>query len=138
MRSAFTNKAIMACLLVAAMGITQPLYAQMYGDPPAKSSGATSTATPQTKPSAVGSISIKNFTFSPAKITVPVGTKVTWTNQDDTAHRVMITDLKKGSSALDTGDAFSYTFTKPGTYKYFCTLHPQMVGSVTVTAASHK
>src|SRR5690349_10546445 len=77
-------------------------------------------------------ITISNFTFDPENIKVHVGTKVTWTNKDDTAHRVMIKDLKVKSEALDTGDSFSYTFDKAGTYPYFCTMHPVMTGSITV------
>jgi plastocyanin len=78
-------------------------------------------------------IVITNFTFDPKTITVPVGTKVTWTNKDDTIHRVMITDLKAKSDALDTDQSFSYIFDKSGTYGYFCTMHPMMTGTVVVT-----
>ncbi|UWE11194.1 cupredoxin domain-containing protein [Actinacidiphila bryophytorum] len=80
-------------------------------------------------------VAIKGFAFSPASLTVKVGTKVTWTNEDSDAHTVT-SDGSGGplnSKAMNTGDTFSYTFTKPGTYKYLCTIHPFMTATVTVT-----
>ncbi|WP_343713894.1 cupredoxin family copper-binding protein [Inquilinus sp.] len=78
-------------------------------------------------------IKIDNFTFSPAEITVPAGTTVTWTNGDDIPHTVVATDKSFRSKALDTGDSFTTTLTKPGTIQYFCSLHPHMTGRITVT-----
>ena len=78
------------------------------------------------------SIVIDNFTFSPAEFKVPVGTTVTWVNHDDIPHTVVETDRKFRSKALDTDDSFSYTFTTPGTYDYFCSLHSKMVGKIVV------
>jgi amicyanin len=77
---------------------------------------------------------IDNFTFSPPVLTVPVGTKVTWTNRDDIPHTVTGADHPKDikSPALDTGDSYSRTFTTVGTYHYFCSLHPHMQGTVVV------
>ena len=77
---------------------------------------------------------IDNFTFGPAKLTVPVGTKVTWVNHDDVPHVVKSTGTEKGfiSRALDTDDQFSYVFTAPGTYNYFCAIHPKMTGQIIV------
>jgi len=77
-------------------------------------------------------INIKDHLFAPDKVTVAVGTKVTWVNHDADPHTVVSQDRKFRSSALDTNDNFSYIFTEPGTYKYFCTLHPTMLGTVTV------
>jgi len=79
-------------------------------------------------------ITVSNFTFAPLKISVPVGAKVTWTNKDDTVQRVMIIETKAKSAALDTDGSFSTTFDQPGTYHYFCTLHPMMKGTIEVTA----
>ena len=79
-------------------------------------------------------ITISNFTFSPQTLTVPAGTTVTWTNSDDTIHRVRIQDLDETSPALDTDQSFAYKFDKPGTYKYFCTMHPMMTGVVVIQA----
>lgn len=82
-------------------------------------------------------ISIANFTFSPPTLTVKAGTKVTWINKDDIAHGIASSsNLFKRSEALDTDDSFSFTFTTPGTYQYFCYLHPHMVGKIVVEAAT--
>lgn len=79
-------------------------------------------------------ISIDNFAFTPAQMTVKAGTTVTWTNHDDMPHT--ITDAAHPpvfrSQALDTEEHFSATFPTPGTYHYFCSLHPQMQGTVVV------
>lgn len=78
---------------------------------------------------------IKNFAFSPATLKVKVGTKVTWTNQDTDAHTVTSTGSggPLHSAALATHATYSYTFTKPGTYAYLCTIHPFMTATVEVT-----
>jgi plastocyanin len=76
-------------------------------------------------------VKIDNFTFSPQKLTVKAGTTVTWTNEDDIPHVVAGPPTFK-SKALDTNDKYSFTFTTPGTYTYFCSLHPHMTGSIVV------
>jgi plastocyanin len=63
---------------------------------------------------------------------VAAGTTVTWINEDDDAHKVVSTDEVFKSKVLDTGEKFSYTFTKAGTYPYFCSIHPKMSGTVVV------
>ena len=84
-----------------------------------------------------GAVSIDNFTFTPASLTVKAGTTVTFTNKDDIPHGIASDDNAfKKSKALDTDDSFSYTFTTPGTFKYFCYIHPHMVGTVVVEAAA--
>jgi plastocyanin len=79
-------------------------------------------------------IAIGNFTFGPANIEVPVGTKVTWSNEDDVPHVVVSSDGSSmiKSPALDTDQKYTAVFDKPGTYRYFCSLHPQMTGTVVV------
>jgi len=77
-------------------------------------------------------VKIDNFSFSPATITIPAGTTVKWTNRDDIPHTVVNDDQKFQSKALDTDESYSYTFTKPGTYPYFCSIHPKMTGKVVV------
>ena len=77
-------------------------------------------------------IKIDNFSFGPQTVTVPVGTTVTWTNRDDIPHTVVSTDGVFKSKVQDTDEKFSYTFTKPGTYPYFCSVHPKMTGQVIV------
>ncbi len=86
---------------------------------------------------APGAITIDNFTFNPGKLTVKVGTTVTWTNHDDIPHGVASSNNAfTRSKPLTTDDSFSFTFTTPGTYQYFCYLHPNMVGTVVVEAAT--
>ena len=80
-------------------------------------------------------VNIDNFTFGPEKLTVKAGTTVTWTNEDDIPHTVASSTKAFKSKALDTDDSFSFTFTTPGTYEYFCSLHPHMVGTVVVEPA---
>ena len=77
-------------------------------------------------------ITIDNFSFTPPTLTITAGTRVTWTNHDDIPHDVVHTDLKFKSKALDTNDSFSYDFTEPGTYEYFCSLHPKMTAKIIV------
>jgi plastocyanin len=80
-------------------------------------------------------VSIDNFTFGPQTLTVKAGTTVTWTNKDDIPHGLASSNNAfKRSQALDTDDSYSFTFTTPGTYQYFCYLHPHMVGSIVVEA----
>jgi plastocyanin len=82
-------------------------------------------------------ISIDNFSFTPATLTVKAGTTVTWTNKDDIPHGIASSNNAfKKSGALDTDDGYSFTFTTPGTYQYFCYLHPHMVGSIVVESTT--
>ena len=75
---------------------------------------------------------IDNFTFAPARLTVKAGTTVTWRNEDDIPHTIASAARLFKSKALDTDDSFSFTFTEPGTYEYFCSLHPRMTGTIVV------
>jgi plastocyanin len=77
------------------------------------------------------SVTIDNFTFGPAELTVKVGTTVTWTNHDDIPHTV-VSAGKFRSKTLDTDNSFSFTFVQAGDYKYFCSLHPHMTGMIKV------
>jgi len=77
-------------------------------------------------------VKIDNFSFSPQTVTVAVGTTVTWTNRDDIPHTVVSTDGVFKSKVRDTDEKFSYTFTKAGSYSYFCSVHPKMTGKVVV------
>jgi len=77
-------------------------------------------------------VKIDNFSFGPQTVTVPVGATVTWTNHDDIPHTVVSTDGVFKSKVRDTDEKFSYTFTKAGTYPYFCSVHPKMTGKVVV------
>ena len=77
-------------------------------------------------------ISIKGFAFNPASVTVSVGTKVTWTNNDSVAHSATADDGSFQSNAIQPGSSFSFTFTKAGTFTYHCEFHPNMTATITV------
>jgi plastocyanin len=77
-------------------------------------------------------VEISHHKYSPVTLTVAAGTTVTWTNHDDDVHTVVSTDQAFRSPGLETDEAYSYTFARPGTYSYFCTLHPLMVAKVIV------
>ena len=77
-------------------------------------------------------LTVENFNFTPADITVAAGTTVTWTNNDDVEHTVTASDNTFGSKALETGASYSFTFKQAGTYTYFCSIHPFMTARVTV------
>jgi len=80
-------------------------------------------------------IKIGNFTFGPQELKIKAGTTVTWTNEDDIPHTVVSLNNFR-SKALDSEDKYSFTFTTPGTYKYFCSLHPHMTGTIVVEATT--
>lgn len=79
-------------------------------------------------------IAIENFAFAPATVTVAAGTRIVWVNHDEEPHTVNSIDGAAAfkSPALDTGDKFTFVFTQPGRYKYFCSIHPHMVGTIVV------
>jgi plastocyanin len=83
-------------------------------------------------PADATAVGIDNFSFTPKEITIAKGTTVTWVNHDDVPHTVVNGDKVFRSKALDTDDQFSFTFTEPGTYTYFCSVHPMMTGKVIV------
>jgi plastocyanin len=80
------------------------------------------------------SVRIENFEFEPREISIAVGTTITWQNVDDVPHTASSEDDPQtfDSGALDTDDKFSFTFTKPGKYAYYCKVHPHMTGTITV------
>lgn len=91
---------------------------------------ATQAASP--KP-AVYRVGIRDFHFQPMQLVVPAGATVTWTNHDEEPHVVTSTGGQfKSSPALDTDDRYSAVFIKPGTYAYYCSIHPQMTGTIVV------
>jgi len=89
---------------------------------------------PQVAAAEAGAVTISNFEFQPPLMTVAPGTKITWVNKDEEPHTVLSADggATFKSPALDTDDKFSFTFDKPGTYKYFCSIHRHMVGTIVV------
>jgi plastocyanin len=95
----------------------------------AMSAGATSAARPAVT---VASVKIQNYLYMPKALHITPGTKVTWTNKDFTGHTVTFKTF--GSPTLGTGRTYSHTFATVGTFKYHCTLHPDMIGKVVVAA----
>ena len=97
---------------------------------PARAENVRSSTQHQASPTA--DVKVDNFSFGPATLRVAVGTTVTWTNRDDIPHTVVSKDGVFKSKVLDTDETFSYTFAKPGTFPYFCSIHPKMTGEVVV------
>jgi amicyanin len=106
------------CIAAVALAFANPAVGQAPGAAAAHSPNDT--------------ITIDNFSFNAQTITVPAGTAVTWINRDDVPHKVVSTDKKFSSPVLDTDGRFSYTFAAAGTYEYYCSIHPTMVGKVIV------
>jgi len=117
-----TKKSVWVSGLVAPVMIAMLLL--LAGSPSVKANDQPSAANVAVK--------IDNFVFGPQAITVPVGTTVTWTNSDDIPHTAVSTDGVFKSKVMDTDEKFSYTFTKAGTYSYYCSVHPKMTGQVVV------
>jgi plastocyanin len=86
----------------------------------------------QSTSSSPNQVVVENFSFQPGTLTVKAGTSVTWVNNDDIPHTVNENNKGFKSGALDTDAKFSYKFTSPGTYSYFCSLHPRMTGQIIV------
>jgi plastocyanin len=118
------NRSVFVAILATVLSITPG---------PLTIGHSTSFVKAQERPSTV-EVKIDNFSFGPTTLTIPVGTTVTWINRDDIPHTVVSTDDPKifKSKVLDTDEKFSFTFTKAGTYPYFCSVHPKMTGKVIV------
>jgi plastocyanin len=103
--------------------------------------GAASAAQPAAAPSllpAVLTVHVKDFKYNPTPATIHVGDRVTFINDDDEAHTVTADDKSFDSEGLDTGNTWQHVFTKPGTYAYFCELHPYMKATIVVLPATPK
>ena len=117
-------------LLVAAVAI---IAAACNGTgPSAYGAPASTAATTTTAATAINAATIKSFSFQPDVLKVKVGAKTTWTNDDAVAHTVTADTNSFASGNLQPGGSFSFTFTRPGTYAYHCSIHPSMHGSVVV------
>ena len=135
-------------LLIACGGTTTPAPATAMPTMPDMPTPTTTSASPTQAASSVTAagaqtsvaadvaggmqVSIDNFSFLPKSLIVPAGTMVTWTNRDDIPHTVTSKEKKFTSQALDTDEQFSFTFTDPGTYAYFCAIHPIMTAEIVV------
>jgi plastocyanin len=95
---------------------------------------AATTETPATPEPSERRITIDNFAFGPQVLTVAPGTRVTWLNRDDVPHTATSSDSPEGfnSRAIDTDEQFSHVFVRPGTYRYFCAVHPKMTATIIV------
>jgi plastocyanin len=102
---------------------------------PATSGAPSGTAPATGSPAAVAGdqVTIDNFAFAPATLTVKVGSTVTWTNRDEEPHTVAASDGSFHSPGMGTGATWSYTFSTPGKFDYVCSIHPMMHGTVVVT-----
>lgn len=129
--------ALVAVVGLAGCGKIQNSYgnATKSTNTPAAGVAASPTASAAQAPATSNTVIIQNFAFAPASLTVKAGTKVTWTNNDSTVHDVTSTDGPAvdaattstfSSGTLNQGDSFSFTFSKPGTYYYECTIHAAM------------
>jgi plastocyanin len=129
---------LMSLALPVAVGCAEGGRAKGSVDPTsgiANSDGATPvTAKDADTVAASVQVVIDNFTFNPPQLTVAVGTKVTWVNRDDVPHTATSTTKPRSfdSGTLDTDDKFSHVFSAPGTYEYFCAVHPKMTARITV------
>jgi plastocyanin len=124
-------------LIYAVVGLF--IYGLIYYFAMPKSGGgyqSPTTATPQPATSAVpastNEVTIQNFSFSPATLTIKVGEAVTWTNQDSVEHSATADDGSFDTGSLATGQSGSFTFTTPGTYAYHCGIHPTMKAEIIV------
>jgi amicyanin len=126
--------AAVAAVALAACSPARAGTRSTSASPSSTALGAPTTASPGPAPAARADVGIINFKFTPATLTVKVGTTVVWTNKDAIAHTVNITNGNINSKVLNQSDQFTYTFATAGTYNYICSIHPFMHGSVTVTA----
>ena len=106
--------------------------AEDEGDDTAEDDGATPSSDSADAASET-EVAIQDFTFSPDPLEISVGTTVTWTNEDSAPHTATADDGSFDSGTLEQGDSFSFTFEEPGTYTYFCEIHPDMTGTVVVS-----
>jgi plastocyanin len=100
---------------------------------PGGSPGSTASATGSAAPVAGNAVSINNFAFVPATLTVAAGSTVTWTNQDEEPHTVAASDGSFHSPGMGSQATYSHTFPAPGKFDYVCSIHPFMRASVVVT-----
>lgn len=119
MMKGILSRTVLSAALLGTLGWTAEIHAKDV------------TPTADEKPSAI-EIKIDNFSFMPQDTTVAPGTTITWINRDDVPHTVVSTNGKFKSKALDTDDKFAFTFSEPGTYEYFCSVHPKMTAKVIV------
>lgn len=126
-----------AAILALPALIVGSIYVMSLAPAPSMAASAAEAAAPSGKSSADPTISIHEFMFAPTSVTVTAGTTVHWKNLDPEPHTVRSIDATFKSDALDQDDTFAFKFDKPGTYRYVCSIHPQMLGTIVVKSAAH-
>ena len=116
------KKVLLTALVLLVAVFLAHIASGASGEPPAPGANDKATYT----------VTIKDFMFTPRDLRVPAGSKVTWINKDEEPHTVAEVNQAFISKALDTDEGFTFQFKAAGTYKFFCTLHPRMTGSITV------
>ncbi len=114
-------------VMLAALGVVGT-----HANSAAQPENTTQQTVAAAKPAAGPQIEIKEHKYNPAAVTVPVGATVTWINHDDDVHTVTSSAQAFTSAGIDSDETFTYRFAKPGTYVYFCTLHPLMTAKIVV------
>jgi plastocyanin len=127
---------IPGCIFAAALGMAVAVERATADSPMAMHGAVMPASAPSGPPVNTNAIAIHNFAFGPNTITVAAGATVTWTNQDNEPHSVVMVDHSFRSTPMDTGGHFSHTFAAPGQFRYFCGFHPQMTGVVIVRGAN--
>ena len=122
--SAAMGAVVVSIVTIAICALVRPSDAGTASDRTERSVAVAAQTGPQ--------IEIAKHKFSRPTLTVPAGTTVSWLNRDEDVHTVVSTNQAFKSAGLETGERYSYTFTKPGVYQYFCTLHPLMTGTIIV------
>ena len=122
------------CLIVCTVITIRISTANAINYPKAPGAARTSDPVPQPTTQAAVTVKIENFAFIPKELDVAIGTTVTWQNADDVPHTATSKDDPQlfDSGPLDTDDKFSFTFSKPGKYAYYCKVHTHMTGVVIV------
>lgn len=127
------KKTLLVVVLVILVGLGFWMIRAPRANAPSAAVPATNTEAPTAPLSGITAISISNFAFSPNQVTVKKGTTVTWTNADVPTHTVTSDVGSFDSGALKTGGSFSQTFKSAGMFRYHCSFHPSMHGTVEVT-----
>ena len=127
-----------AIVSVAGLSAAAPGTSDTLSASAASTKAKTAATTVKASAAVTKEVMIQNYKFSPAALTVAVGDTVKWTNMDTAPHTVTVTSgpVKFNSGNLAKGESFSYTFTKAGTYAYYCAVHPDMTAKVTVTGST--
>jgi plastocyanin len=126
---------VVVVIILVVGGIALAMHHKSNNSMSTMNMSSSSSSSSGSTPSATNAVTIDNFAFSPADITVKAGTTVTWTNKDSVTHTVTENDGKTGpnSGDLASGKSYSFTYASAGTFKYHCSIHAEMLGTVTVT-----